>query len=269
MLMADSCHPAVLNLLPFTSNDASNAKALLGSGDLYAREDIRVFPVLAVTRRRRKDNDGMAPNAGPRPTAMLDSDSFRPARVSSERCSRRQTTDDDLLKAARPRVKSEYDVPRSVAADSVPRDPATCAVANINERIVALRASPRAEDARRQGQGHAWMPLDGVGAAGVEGVHPPPHGWTLPKPALTSSMVAFNSDGVDRDEVDGKHPLLRHPLWRSVTLTPGELDLMKHREHVKGLQVIHRSLTLSSLGFYPLFMKPKYFRNSNYFKSFI
>ena len=121
MLLSDTWQPAVLQLLPFSSNDACNPQTPSSSSSSSARlrslptpDHSRGFPVLAVTRREKEggaSDPAFVSSTGGRGQGALGagpSQSTQASRAVSERLTRSQTVLDPSCIPPRSRAKSEY-----------------------------------------------------------------------------------------------------------------------------------------------------------------
>nr|KAG5703302.1 hypothetical protein BaRGS_025544 [Batillaria attramentaria] len=247
MLMSDTWQPAVLHLLPFSTNDASNPRppssACLRA--LPTPDHSRGFPVLAVTRRGKDSGEGGGggglSGGFPPGNRLTPQRRSSPVRASSERLPRSQSQADLPLSTSR--AKSDYNDRRgnrsvnstSRQGNALTRDNATCSITDLNERIMSrmmMRADSSSPDSAVGSHGNSPFSSatpEAFGTSGPQGLPKPAFLSNGPSPNGVSSSV--NSEG--RYLVSGKNG-----LWRSVTMTPGELELKKHREHLDRAQTM-------------------------------
>ncbi|XP_076466541.1 uncharacterized protein LOC143297893 [Babylonia areolata] len=310
MLMSDTWQPSVLQLLPFSANNASHhhhpASSFSSSSSLTPPHPTsssstspryplgpdggsRGFPVLAVTRKenhhqhhtgtgsRGWSEDGGGGGGGGKSSGrrrgggsgggvggwggVWASPPSPPTtgrvRASSERMTRTQAASLDAgggggggkdvtsssASAVHPRAKSECPTAshgrlRSGGLQS--RDHPTCTVTDLNDRIVArvgfrpdtssshdsalgsLRNSPYVTSAATE-----TSCSNGVGGS-VRGLPKPafPANALSPSNNSAAAVIGSGNSGVG----EGRVVVSKNGMWRSVTLTPGEMELKRHRD---------------------------------------
>lgn len=175
ILMTDNWQPTVLQLMPFSSNNASQSATLhVDSARVYGQA--RGFPTLAVTRTHGRRYDA------------------KPRRVSSERKPREHPS--TAITAPPQRARSEYN---SRVKDTLVT---TESVNTVNNRIVIRTPEP----SESPGSSDSLSTIDVPKTVKV-----------LPKPSPCKAL-------------DGRYFMSQNGFWRSVTLTPGEMEIQKHRD---------------------------------------
>ncbi|KAK7108833.1 serine-rich adhesin for platelets-like [Littorina saxatilis] len=248
MLLSDSCQPAVLQLLPFSTNDASSSplssphSARLRS--LPSPDHTRGFPVLAVTRSGRGGVASESFSSGGRGYGCFGAGPHRsaPTRAFSERLTRSQAHVDSASLLSQPRARSEYNAHRSAGgagtasaslrsngASSQPRDVTTCSVTDMNERVMASPDSGSVRHSAYTSQSPDGRSHNGGGSARG-----------FPKPAFAQHALSptYNTvagvigGGQSTQKGEGRYLVSKNGLWRSVSLTPGEQELKKHKDQL-------------------------------------
>ncbi|XP_046585530.1 uncharacterized protein LOC124292484 [Haliotis rubra] len=178
ILMTDNWQPTVLQLMPFSSNNASQTPTL-HADNARGYGQARGFPTLAVTRPQGRR------------------DGAKPRRVSSERRPREYSSTGITFPPQR--ARSEYN---SRVTNSLETTESDHTVTTVNNQIV-IRTPDLSESL---GSCESLSTID-----------VPKNVKVLPKPSPCKAL-------------DGRYFMPQNGFWRSVTLTPGEMEIQKHRD---------------------------------------
>ncbi|XP_041352158.1 uncharacterized protein LOC121370771 [Gigantopelta aegis] len=197
ILVSQTWQPTVLQLMPFSSNNASAVGNRSDSGGKN-----RDFPTLAVTRSH---DDWVA---------HIQSSS-RVQRATSERMPRSHYNQLTGRQNYSKRAQSEYKVREKHKSEAVLEK--TCSVNDINNKIVHTTTT-----AHRERDSPKPKVLHSAATVSLTEIH------GLSKPLQNHAP---------QKTWDGHYYLPQNGFWRAMTLTPGELDLQKHREVMNREQV--------------------------------
>ncbi|XP_067676778.1 uncharacterized protein [Haliotis asinina] len=173
ILMTDNWQPTVLQLMPFSSNNASQSP-ILNAENTRGYGQARGFPTLAVTRPHGRR------------------DGAKPRRVSSERRPREHSSTG--ITAPPQRARSEYNSRVANPSETTENDH------SVTNQII-IRTPELSESS-----------CDSLSTIDVQKTVK-----VLPKPSPCKAL-------------DGRYFNAQNGFWRSVTLTPGETELQKHRD---------------------------------------
>ena len=186
ILVSQTWQPTVLQLMPFSNNNAS----VVGSRSDSSGGKNRDFPTLAVTRSH---DDWVAHLQA----------SSKVQRATSERMPRSHHSQLSGKQNNAKRAQSEYKVRETHKTEAALEK--TCTANDLNSKIIPVahhaRVSPKLLHS-------ATVSLTEI------------HGLSKPLQNHQASQKTW----------DGHYYLPQNGFWRAMTLTPGELDLQKHRE---------------------------------------